>query len=283
MAKNIKQWREEERPREKMLSKGCESLTSAELIAILIRSGSLSCSAVSLADEILELAEGRLEKLSRLTMEQLGRIDGIGQAKATSILAAVELGRRIASETPEAMPVINDARTTASIMIPRLYGLRHEECWVLYLNNANKLTGKEKVSHGGSSSTIFDIKTIVRKAVDRIAAGIILAAGMIPLAVIGSVVIGLVLLLFVNRKSGTHPYIVVLTCADHEAETKAKAMLDEHVVKSVVKSKSAMNGSVELNIEVRLKDDNTDFISKLSELQGVGSAVIVSYNGDYMG
>jgi len=174
MAKNIKQWREEERPREKMLSKGCESLTSAELIAILIRSGSLSCSAVSLADEILELAEGRLEKLSRLTMEQLGRIDGIGQAKATSILAAVELGRRIASETPEAMPVINDARTTASIMIPRLYGLRHEECWVLYLNNANKLTGKEKVSHGGSSSTIFDIKTIVRKAVDRTAAGIIL-------------------------------------------------------------------------------------------------------------
>ena len=70
------------------------------------------------------------------------------------------------------MPVINDARTTASIMIPRLYGLRHEECWVLYLNNANKLTGKEKVSHGGSSSTIFDIKTIVRKAVDRTAAGI---------------------------------------------------------------------------------------------------------------
>ena len=137
--------------------------------------------------------------------------------------------------------------------------------------------------------SIVRFRTAIKEPLDiaflfwAIAAGIILAAGMIPLAVIGSVVIGLVLLLFVNRKSGTHPYIVVLTCADHEAETKAKAMLDEHVVKSVVKSKSAMNGSVELNIEVRLKDDNTDFISELADLTGVSSAVIVSYNGDYMG
>ncbi|MBR6270466.1 MAG: DNA repair protein RadC [Bacteroidales bacterium] len=174
MAKNIKQWREEERPREKMLAKGCESLTSAELIAILIRSGSLSCSAVELGNEILELADGKLEKLSRLTSEQLFRIEGIGQAKAASIIAAAELGRRIASETPDPMPLITNARATASIMVPMLQGLAHEECWVLYLNNSNRLTGREKVSHGGSSSTILDIKAIVRRAVDRGAAGIIL-------------------------------------------------------------------------------------------------------------
>ena len=106
---------------------------------------------------------------------------------------------------------------------------------------------------------------------------------MIPLAVIGSVVIGIVLLVFVNRKSNTHPYIVVLNCEDYEAETKAMTLLAQHVVKSVVKSKSAMKGSVEMNIEVRLKDDNTDFIGQLSEITGVSSAVIVSYNGDYMG
>ena len=116
MAKNIKQWREEERPREKMLAKGCESLTSAELIAILIRSGSLSCSAVELGNEILELADGKLEKLSRLTSEQLFRIEGIGQAKAASIIAAAELGRRIASETPDPMPLITNARLGAAFI-----------------------------------------------------------------------------------------------------------------------------------------------------------------------
>lgn len=137
--------------------------------------------------------------------------------------------------------------------------------------------------------SIVRFRTAIKEPLDiaflfwSIAVGIILAAGMIPLAVIGSVVIGIVLLVFVNRKSNSHPYIVVLTCADNESEKKAKALLDQHVLKSVVKSKSASRGATELNIEVRLKDDNTDFIGQLSELQGVNSAVIVSYNGDYMG
>ncbi len=137
--------------------------------------------------------------------------------------------------------------------------------------------------------SIVRFRTAIKEPLDiaflfwSIAVGIILAAGMIPLAVIGSVVIGIVLLVFVNRKSNSHPYIVVLTCVDNESENKAKALLDQHVIKSVVKSKSASRGATELNIEVRLKDDNTDFIGQISELSGVNSAVIVSYNGDYMG
>ena len=116
-----------------------------------------------------------------------------------------------------------------------------------------------------------------------IGAGIILAAGMIPLAVISSVVIGLILLLFVNKKSHTHPYMVVLNCQNHDAEVRAKQFLANNVIRTTVKSKSAVKGAIEINIEVRLKDDNTDFVNALSEMPGVNSAVLVSYNGDYMG
>ena len=115
-----------------------------------------------------------------------------------------------------------------------------------------------------------------------VGAGIILAAGMIPLAVIGSVVIGLILLFFVNNKTLSHPYMLVVRCADHTSEKKVREYLYTQVARSVVKSKSAAKGCVELNIEVRLKDDNTDFINFISAMPGVENAVIVSYNGDYM-
>ena len=116
-----------------------------------------------------------------------------------------------------------------------------------------------------------------------IAAGIILAAGMIPLAVIGSVIIGLILLFFVNRKTYKNPYILVLSCGDHEGETCAMQFLNDQVDRCVVKSKSAQNGLVELNLEVRLKNDNTDFVNALSAMPGVNSAALVSFNGEYMG
>ena len=115
------------------------------------------------------------------------------------------------------------------------------------------------------------------------AIGIILAAGMIPLAVIGSVCIGLILLVFVNQKSHSHPYMVVLNCTYHDAEIRAREFLTKNVTRTSVKSKSAVRGAIEMNIEVRLKEDDTDFINILSEMPGVNSAVIVSYNGDYMG
>lgn len=174
MTKNIKQWREEERPREKMLSKGCEALTTAELIAILIRSGSVSRTAVDTAGDILSMADNRLSNLSRLSVERLCGISGIGEVKALSVMAAAELGRRIACETPEAQPLITGPLSIAEIMIPLLNGLQHEECWVLYLNRANRLIGKEKMSLGGVSSTVMDIRTILRRAVDKVASGIIL-------------------------------------------------------------------------------------------------------------
>ena len=116
-----------------------------------------------------------------------------------------------------------------------------------------------------------------------IAAGIVLAAGMIPLAVFGSVMIGIILLIFANHKDMSNPYIVVLTCDGHESEEKAIAYLKQNTKRCSVKSKSARRGTVELNLEVRLKGENTDFVNELSELPGVESAVLVSYNGDYMG
>ncbi|MBP5198473.1 MAG: DUF4956 domain-containing protein [Lachnospiraceae bacterium] len=137
--------------------------------------------------------------------------------------------------------------------------------------------------------SIVRFRTAIKEPLDiaflfwSIAAGIILAAGMIPLAVIGSVVIGVILLIFVNKKSHVNPYIVVLSCSDHDAEKKATEYINSHVERCVVKSKSAKSGIVELNMDIRLKDDNTDFVNALDAIDGVNSAVLVSYNGEYMG
>ncbi|MBR2924262.1 MAG: DUF4956 domain-containing protein [Clostridia bacterium] len=116
-----------------------------------------------------------------------------------------------------------------------------------------------------------------------IAAGIVLAAGMIPLAVFGSVAIGVVLLLFLNRKAAANPYIAVISCQDFEAEKRVVDTLTQQTQKAVIKSKTVQDGLIELNYEVRLKDENTDFISLLAQQEGVRSAVLVSYNGDYLG
>ena len=137
--------------------------------------------------------------------------------------------------------------------------------------------------------SIVRFRTAIKEPLDiaflfwSIAVGIVLAAGMILLAVVGSVVIGVVLLVFVNKKSHANPYILVLRCADHASETKAKEYVTGQVQRCTVKSKTARKGQVELNLEVRLKDDNTDFVSALADLPGVESAALVSYNGDYMG
>lgn len=116
-----------------------------------------------------------------------------------------------------------------------------------------------------------------------IAVGIVLAAGMISLAVGGSVLIGLMILVFANRKSVDKPFIVVLSCADYDSEVRAKEFLDDQTTRAVIKSKSARKDAIELHYEVRLKDDNTDFINLLSAMNGVNSAVLVSYQGDYLG
>ena len=137
--------------------------------------------------------------------------------------------------------------------------------------------------------SIVRFRTAIKEPMDiaflfwSISAGIVIAAGMIPLAVFGSVIIGIIMLLFVNRKSASNPYIAVISCADRDAELRAGKFLGEHVERAVIKSKTAQRGQIELNYEIRLKGDDTDFVTLLSEMEGVNSAVLVSYNGDYLG
>lgn len=137
--------------------------------------------------------------------------------------------------------------------------------------------------------SIVRFRTAIKEPMDiaflfwAIAGGIVLAAGMIPLAIFGSVIIGIIMIVFCNRRAACKPYIAVISCADADAEHAVAAYLKAHTEKTLVKSKSAQKGCIELSYEVTLKQDNTDFITDLSEMNGVSSAVLVSYNGDYMG
>ena len=137
--------------------------------------------------------------------------------------------------------------------------------------------------------SIVRFRTAIKEPMDiaflfwAMACGIVLAAGMIPLAIVGSVIIGLILIVFCNRKSTEKPFIAVITCEDAEAEKRVQQYLNGQVKKAVVKSKSAQKGNIELSYEVSLKGDDTGFITTLSNMEGVNSAVLVSYNGDYMG
>lgn len=137
--------------------------------------------------------------------------------------------------------------------------------------------------------SIVRFRTAIKEPLDiaflfwSIAVGIVLAAGLIPLAVIGSLVIGVILLIFVNRKSHCNPYIVVLSCTDSLSEKKAVDYLSGKVQKCVIKSKTAQKGMIELNFEIRMVNEDTDFINELADMPGVNSAVLVSYNGEYLG
>ena len=137
--------------------------------------------------------------------------------------------------------------------------------------------------------SIVRFRTAIKEPLDiaflfwAIAAGIVLAAGLIPLAVIGSAVIGLILWFFANRKDSSNPYIVVLRCSDQDAETAAVAFLNDNTKRCSTKSKTVQKGLVELNLEIRLREDDTRFVNQLADMPGVESVVLVSYNGDYMG
>ena len=137
--------------------------------------------------------------------------------------------------------------------------------------------------------SIVRFRTAIKEPMDiaflfwAIAGGIVLAAGMIPLAIVGSVIIGVILIVFCNRKSAQKPFIAVITCRDADAEQRVGEYLKGQVKKAVVKSKSAQKGQIELSYEINLRSDDTAFVTALSEMEGVESAVLVSYNGDYMG
>lgn len=137
--------------------------------------------------------------------------------------------------------------------------------------------------------SIVRFRTAIKEPLDiaflfwSLVVGIVLAAGLYPLAVFGSVLIGAVLLIFVNRKSHFNPYILVMQCEDRKAEESVRAFMESVVPEMTVKSKTVQKGMIELNLEIRIKGDDTEFINDLSEIAGVKSAVLVSYNGDYMG
>ncbi|MBE5790889.1 MAG: DUF4956 domain-containing protein [Clostridia bacterium] len=137
--------------------------------------------------------------------------------------------------------------------------------------------------------SIVRFRTAIKEPLDiaflfwAIAAGIVLAAGMIPLTVIGSCLIGLVLLIFVNRKSHVTPYMMVIRTTDHAGEVRAVEAVRKNVKRMVLKGKSVSKGEVEMNFEVRLNGENTDFVNEINELEGVKSCVLVTYNGEYMG
>ena len=137
--------------------------------------------------------------------------------------------------------------------------------------------------------SIVRFRTAIKEPMDiaflfwAIAGGIVLAAGMIPLAIVGSVIIGLIMIVFCNHKTVGKPFIAVITCADAQAEKRAGEFLNSQVKRAVIKSKSAQKGAIELSYELSLKSDDTSFITSLSDMEGISSAVLVSYNGDYMG
>lgn len=170
----IKEMNEKERPRERLVSYGAASLGSAELLAILLRTGSGSRNVLELSQELLACA-GSLTGLSSMSIERLMSLPGIGRDKAASLMAAFEIGRRFAAEKAEGgirEPITNSGQVY-SIMIPVMKGLDHEECWVIFLNRSNYVLVKEKISVGGLASTTFDKMSILRKAIERKASGLI--------------------------------------------------------------------------------------------------------------
>jgi len=174
MSLKIKDWALEDRPREKLLYKGISSLSDAELLAILIGSGSNDKSAVDLAREILNIASNNLNRLGKLDVHDLVKLKGIGTAKAINIMAALELGRRRKSAEIMESPKIRSSNDVYSIFNPLLADLAHEEFWLLYLNRSNKILSRHKLSQGGISGTITDVRLIIKKAIELLASSIII-------------------------------------------------------------------------------------------------------------
>ena len=171
---SIKNWREEDRPREKMLERGSEALTDAELLAILLRTGSRAKNALDIARELLEGAGNSLCNLANYSLDRLTATAGVGDAKAVTLLAAFEAGRRSLIAGKDRDRIIFDARSALEVISPLIAHLDHEECWALFLNRANHLIAKERMSSGGTFSTTFDVKVVVKRAVEKLSSGIIL-------------------------------------------------------------------------------------------------------------
>lgn len=171
---SIKQWAKDDRPREKLLLKGVESLSDSELLAILIGHGTRNRSALDLAREVLQAVGHRLDDLARLSVAELQQVPGIGAAKAVTLVAALELGRRRQAAGLHEKPAIGSSQDAARYLQALLRDHRHEVFCVLYLNRANKINGHEIVSRGGITGTVADPRIILRRALEEDAVGLIL-------------------------------------------------------------------------------------------------------------
>lgn len=172
--KSITQWAADDRPREKLIAHGRQTLSTAELLAILLGSGSRDCSAVDLAKQILSYYDNSLEKLSKVSAQELCKnFKGVGTAKAVSIIAAMELTVRKGMETQENY-VISSSEAAYKLLFPRLSDLAYEEFWVILLNNANKVLALKRLSMGGIQGTVVDKSILLKLAIDHLATGIIL-------------------------------------------------------------------------------------------------------------
>ncbi len=172
---SIKNWADDDRPREKLLLKGRLALSDAELIAILIRSGSKNESAVELSKQILALANNSLNDLGRLSVKQLTQFKGIGEAKAVTIAAALEIGRRRRDEESKRITKIVSSLDAFELLQPLIGDLEHEEFWILYLNNSNKVMYKGQLSKGGITGTLVDVRLVMKQALELGAVALILA------------------------------------------------------------------------------------------------------------
>lgn len=170
----INQWAEDDRPREKFLLKGKSALSDSELLAILIGSGSRNESAVQLCQRILASANNNLNQLGKVSVQQLMEFKGIGEAKAISIAAALELGRRRRNEEVVELDKITSSKAVFQIMQPIIGELHHEEFWVLYLNNSNKVLHKAQLSKGGMTGTVVDPRIVFKTALEYNAISLIL-------------------------------------------------------------------------------------------------------------
>ncbi len=171
----IKSWSPEDRPREKLLAKGTPVLTDAELVAILLGSGTSTISAVDLAKCVLKTVDHNLHELARLSVRDLMKVKGIGEAKAMAIIAALELGRRRRETLLDEKPVITCSTDCYEILRPHLQDIPHEEFWIILLNRANRMIRKCQISQGGIAGTVADTKIIFKLAIAELASGIILA------------------------------------------------------------------------------------------------------------
>ena len=173
MSTKITDWALEDRPREKLLDKGTSGLTDAELLAILINSGTRDKSAVDLGRELLGRVNNNLNSLGKLSISDLTSIHGIGPARAVTIAAALELGRRRKlAEVPD-VPQIRSSKDVADIFQPILADLAHEEFWILFLNRSNRVINRMKLSQGGVSGTVTDVRMVMKRAIEYLASGII--------------------------------------------------------------------------------------------------------------